>query len=50
MLVTFALLVGLAVIPLLLSWVSAESRPGFLDPDARPDPFVTPIRDEHVRR
>ena len=50
MLVTFALLAGLALIPLLLGWLSAESRPGFLDPEASPDPFVTPIREEHARR
>jgi hypothetical protein len=50
MLVTIAVLAGLAAIPLALGWLSAESRPGFLDPEARPDPFVTPIREEHVRR
>jgi hypothetical protein len=28
---------------LLLGWASAASRPGFLDPNARPDPYVKPI-------
>ena len=50
MLIAIAVFAGLAALALMVGWLGAESRPGFLDPDARPDPFVTPIRAEHVRR
>jgi hypothetical protein len=34
---------GFALLMLLMGWASSESRPGFLDPTGRPDPFATPI-------
>jgi hypothetical protein len=43
MLVGLAIFAGFTLLLLFLGWASAESRPGFLDPDARPDPYVKPI-------
>jgi hypothetical protein len=43
MLVTLAIFAGFALLLLLMGWASAESRPGFLDPESRPQPFAAPI-------
>jgi hypothetical protein len=43
MLVFLAFFAGFVLLMLFLGWASAESRPGFLDPDTRPEPFVAPI-------
>jgi hypothetical protein len=43
MLIELAILPGFALLLLLMGWASAESRPAFLDPDARPEPFLKPF-------
>jgi hypothetical protein len=44
MLLGFAILAGFVVVLLLLGWLSAESRPDFLDPTKRHQRFAAPIR------
>jgi hypothetical protein len=44
MLVALAFFAGSAALLLLMGWAGAESRPGFLDPNRKHPPFVTPIR------
>jgi hypothetical protein len=41
MLVALAFFAGFVGLLLFLGWASAESRPGFLDPDGKHPPFVT---------
>jgi hypothetical protein len=43
-LVALAFFAGFVGLLLFLGWASAESRPGFLDPNKKQPPFVTPIR------
>jgi hypothetical protein len=43
MLIALALFAGFALLMLLMGWASAETRPGFLDPNARLQPFTAPI-------
>lgn len=43
MLITIGIFAALALLLLLMGWASAESRPGFLDPNSRPEPFAAPI-------
>jgi hypothetical protein len=44
MLLGFAILAGFVVVLLLMGWLSAESRPDFLDPTKKHPKFVAPIR------
>jgi hypothetical protein len=44
MLVALAFFAGFVGLLLFLGWASAESRPGFLDPNRKQRPFVMPIR------
>jgi hypothetical protein len=43
-----AICAGFAVILLLMGWLSAESRPDFLDPTVKHAKFVAPIRSEDL--
>lgn len=44
MLAALAFFAGFVGLLLFLGWASAESRPGFLDPNRKQRPFVMPIR------
>jgi hypothetical protein len=44
MLVALAMFAGFAVLLVFLGWVSAESRPAFINPNKKHQPFAGPIR------
>jgi hypothetical protein len=48
MIAGLAICAGFTVVLLLMGWLSAESRPDFLEPNVKHPKFVAPIRPEDL--